>query len=170
MSPGKDPLPESSSLIMEERSELRASDLLSLLSEGNAEYEEIIIHDNNLSISGDFVVDNMLLLRTLIVKNRCFYPGVDVYREDSVFAVMNVPSLKVIDIGDSFCCFNVFRISSNWNEDFLCRLRCSGRIEYWRRRKRRFPLCSPTVSVKCLMYLIMIGRSPLSSAYCYQEE
>ena len=113
MSPGKDPLPESSSLIMEERSDLRASDLLSLLSEGNAEYEEIIIHDNNLSISGDFVVDNMLLLRTLIVKNRCFYPGVDVYREDSVFAVMNVPSLKVIDIGDSFCCFNVFRISSN---------------------------------------------------------
>ena len=110
---GKDPLPDSSSLIMEERSELRATDLLSLLSKGNAEYEEIIIHDNNLSIAGDFVVNYMPLLRTLIVKNRCFYAGVDVSREDNVFAVMNVPSLKVIDIGDSFCCFNTFRLSSN---------------------------------------------------------
>lgn len=110
---GKDPLPDSSSLIMEERCELRATDLLSLLSKGNAEYEEIIIHDNNLSIAGDFVVNYMPLLRTLIVKNRCFYAGVDVSREDNVFAVMNVPSLKVIDIGDSFCCFNTFRLSSN---------------------------------------------------------
>lgn len=113
MSLGKDPLPKSSSLIMKERSELRAEEVLSLLSEGNAEYEEIIIHDNNLSIAGDFVVNNMLLLRTLIVKNRCFYTGVDRSREDNVFAVMNVPSLKVIDIGDSFCCFNTFRLSSN---------------------------------------------------------
>lgn len=113
ISQGKDPLPKSSSLIMEERSELRATDLLSLLSEGNAEYEEIIIHDNNLSIAGDLVVNNMLLLHTLIVKNRCFYGGVDVSREDNVFAVINAPSLKVIIIGDSFCCFNTFRLSSN---------------------------------------------------------
>ena len=98
---------------MEERSEMRVMELLPRLIKGFAEYEEIIIHDNNLNIADDFVVDNMPLLRTLIVKNRCFYAGVDVFREDSVFAVMNVPSLKVIIIGDSFCCFNTFRLSSN---------------------------------------------------------
>ncbi len=113
ISQGKDPLPKSSSLIMEERSELRATDLLSLLSEGNAEYEEIIIHDNNLSIAGDLVVNNMLLLHTLIVKNRCFYAGVDKCQPEFFFAVDNVPSLKVIDIGDSFCSFCSFRLSSN---------------------------------------------------------
>ncbi|KAM7454007.1 hypothetical protein BLSTO_05240 [Blastocystis sp. subtype 1] len=112
MSLGKDPLPKSSSLIMEERSELRAQEVLSRLAEDNADYEEIIINDNNLSIAGDFVVNNMLLLRTLIVKNRCFYGGVDVSREDNIFAVINAPSLKVIDIGDSFCCFNTFRLSN----------------------------------------------------------
>ena len=170
MSLGKDPLPQSSSLIMKERSELRAEEVLSRLAEDNAEYEEIIIHDNNLNVAGDLVVNNMLLLHTLIVKNRCFYGGVDVSRDDNVFAVMNVPSLKVLIIGDSFCCFNTFILSSNRIEGFLYRLRCSGRIEYWRRRKRRFPLCSRTVSVKCLIHFIMIGRSPLSSAYYHQEE
>lgn len=122
MSLGKDPLPESSSLIMEERSELRVRELLPRLNEGFAEYEEIIIHDNNLNTAGCLAINNMPLLRTLIVKNRCFYAGVDVSREDNVFAVMNVPSLKVIDIGESFCCFNIFIISSNRIEGFLYRL------------------------------------------------
>ena len=113
MSLGKDPLPESSSLILEERSEFRVRELLPRLNEGFSEYEEIIIHDNNLNTAGCLAINNMPLLRTLIVKNRCFYAGVDVSREDNVFAVMNVPSLKVIDIGDSFCSFCSFRLSSN---------------------------------------------------------
>lgn len=36
--------------------------------------------------------------------------------------------------------------------------------------KGRFPLCSRAVSVKCLIHLIVIGRSSLSSAYYHQEE
>ena len=113
ISQGKDPLPELSSLIMEERSELRAKEVLTRLIKGFSEYEEIIIHDNNLNIASSFAVNNMLLLRKLIVKNRCFYAGVDKCQPEFFFAVDNVPSLKVIDIGDSFCSFCSFRLSSN---------------------------------------------------------
>lgn len=119
---GKDPLPESSSLIMEERSELRVRELLPRLNKGFAEYEEIIIHDNNLNIAGCLPINNMPLLRKLIVKNRCFYSGVEMCQPKHYFAVNNAPSLKVIDIGDSFCSFCSFKISSNLIEGFLYRL------------------------------------------------
>ena len=113
ISQGKDPLPELSSLIMEERSELRAKEVLTRLIKGFSEYEEIIIHDNNLNIASSFAVNNMLLLRKLIVKNRCFYAGVEMFQPKHYFVVNNAPSLKVIDIGDSFCSFCSFRLSSN---------------------------------------------------------
>ena len=113
ISQGKDPLPKSSSLIMEERSELRVRELLPRLNKGFAEYEEIIIHDNNLNIAGCLPINNMPLLRKLIVKNRCFYAGVEMFQPKHYFVVNNAPSLKVIDIGDSFCSFCSFKISSN---------------------------------------------------------
>ena len=68
--------------------------------------QELIICDRNY-FDNNCTISNNANLRTLIVKNKCFYEGCSVDSEGSL-CISNCCSLKVIEIGDSFCNFKSF--------------------------------------------------------------
>ena len=69
--------------------------------------QELIICDYNYFGNNECTISNNANLRTLIVKNKCFYEGFYTDSEGSLF-ISNCCSLKVIEIGDSFCNFKSF--------------------------------------------------------------
>lgn len=155
---------------MEKHSKLLLSEVKALLSDTSSQLEEIIINDNNFIITGWPDVLSLPRLRTLTVKNRCVFSGLDSSDADHPFVVTKSPLLRSISIGDSFCNNTVFSIGGTSSVRVWHRMWCSRRAEYWRRSNWCLPLCSRAVSVKWLIHFIMICRTPFSSTNYNKKE
>ena len=70
--------------------------------------QELIICDNNYFGNNECTISNNANLRTLIVKNKCFYEGIPDSSLKGSLCISKCCSLKVIEIGDSFCNFKSF--------------------------------------------------------------
>ena len=70
--------------------------------------QELIICDRIYLGNNECTISNNANLRTLIVKNKCFYEGCCNPNSKGSLCISNCCSLKVIEIGDSFCNFKSF--------------------------------------------------------------
>ena len=107
---GSEPVYEAASFVMEKHSKLMLPAVKEILGNTSSQMEEIIINDYNFILTGWPDVLSLPRLRTLTVKNRCVYSGLDNAEEGHPFVVTNSPLLRSISIGDSFCNNKVFSI------------------------------------------------------------
>lgn len=167
---GSEPICATTSFVMEKHSKLMLPAVKEILGNTSSQMEEIIINDYNFILMGWPDVLSLPRLRTLTVKNRCVYNGLDNAEEGHPFVVTKSPLLRSISIGDSFCNNKVFSIGGTGTVRVWHRMWCSRRAEYWRRSNWRLPLCSRAGSVKWLIHFIMICRTPFSSTDYNQKE
>ena len=95
---------------MEKHSTLMLPAVKEILGNTSSKMEEIIINDYNFILMGWPDLLSLPRLRTLTVKNRCLYNGLDNAEEGHPFVVTKSPLLRSISIGDSFCNNKVFSI------------------------------------------------------------
>ena len=99
-------LQDKPSLVIEERTKWNPdNDPFSII--WYEQLQELIICDNNYFGNNECSIMDNANLHTLIVKNKCFYEGFIVDSKGSL-CISNCCSLKVIEIGDSFCNFKSF--------------------------------------------------------------
>ena len=107
---GSEPVYEAASFVMEKHSKLMLPAVKEILGDTSSQMEEIIINDYNFILTGWPDALSLPRLRTLTVKNRCVYNGLDNAEEGHPFVVTKSPLLRSISIGDSFCNNKVFSI------------------------------------------------------------
>ena len=94
-------------LVIEERTKCNPScDPFSI--SNYVQLQKLIICDRNYFGNNECTISDNANLHTLIVKNKCFYEGYDKSNSRGALCISNCCSLKVIEIGDSFCNFKSF--------------------------------------------------------------
>ena len=102
-------LPDVPSLVISEQSKCNVAKTPFAIS-SFTQLRELIICDRNYVGDNECSITNNANLHSIIVKNQCFFEEVDNEESTGSLCISNCPSLRVIEIGDSFCNFRAFRL------------------------------------------------------------